>query len=151
MTNIQRRKPFPYGASPNQLPVQRFFHEELQHVFNSDTGIEFFKSGRSTSITRARFSKLKSVLISQEPERVHGGLRPPKPVITWEYAFASSEGPFAESGDSGTFVFNQIGGVVGLLWGGAERSDTAYVTPIEAIFDDIKEVTGALEVRIARN
>jgi hypothetical protein len=30
--------------------------------------------------------------------------------------------------------------------GVAERSDTAYVTPIEAIFDDIKEVTGALEV-----
>jgi hypothetical protein len=30
--------------------------------------------------------------------------------------------------------------------GVAERSDTAYVTPIEAIFDDMKEVIGAPEV-----
>lgn len=105
-----------------------------------------FKSGRSTSITKAKFSELESVLITREPDPVHGGTRL---VTTWEYAFASiSNRPFAEPGDTGAFVFTGLGGVVGLLWGGAERNDTGYVTPIEAIFDDIKRVTGAVEIRI---
>lgn len=106
-----------------------------------------FKSGRSTSITQAKFHGLKSVLITREPIPMYGTFRL---VTTWEYAFASiSEGPFAEPGDSGTFVSTRLGGVVGLLWGGAERNDIGYVTPIEAVFDDIKKVTGAVEVRIA--
>lgn len=146
MANIDWHKPFLYGATAQQLPLQGFFEQEtLLEAISSD--MVLFKSGRSTSITQARFNQLKSVLVTREPDPVHGGLRL---VTTWEHAFVSiSDKPFADPGDSGTFVFTELGGVIGLLWGGAERSTTGYVTPIEAIFDDIKRVTGAVEVRIA--
>lgn len=38
--------------------------------------------------------------------------------------------------------------MLGLLVGGFERKDTAYVTHIQAVFDDSEEVTGAVDVRI---
>jgi len=69
--------------------------------------------------------------------------------VTFEHGFISiSDRPFSEPSDSGTFVFAEDGDVIGLLWGGAERRNISYVTPIEDIFDDIKRVTGAMEVRI---
>ena len=63
----------------------------------------------------------------------------------------SSISPFSGPGDLGSFVFDRGGGVIGLLTSGWERKFpyTTYFTPIENVFDDVKEVTGALEVRIA--
>lgn len=107
-----------------------------------------FKSGRSTFLTKASFSSLKSVEIKREPD-------PSSPdctrlVTRWEYGFASAtRGAFVEPGDSGSFVFTIVRGVIGLFWGGSERHDVGYVTPIEDILNDIKVVTGASDVRIA--
>lgn len=70
-------------------------------------------------------------------------------VETWEHAAESSAGNFSEPGDSGSWVFTREGMVVGMVWGGSANSEVSYVTPIEAILDDIKQVTGAAEARIA--
>lgn len=61
---------------------------------------------------------------------------------------STSDGTFAEPGDSGAFLFDRLGQVVGILIGGFKRKETVYFTPIENIFDDIKEVTGAIDVQI---
>ena len=66
----------------------------------------------------------------------------------WEIIGKHQE-PFAIPGDSGSFVGNGRGEVVGMLLGGHERTDTSIFTPMVEIFDDIKRITNAVEVRIA--
>lgn len=55
---------------------------------------------------------------------------------------------FSKDGDSGSFVWDSEGYVVGMLWGGKEQSFVTYVTPMEAILEDIKIVCGASDVRL---
>ena len=69
--------------------------------------------------------------------------------VTHEHMISSSHGVFGEPGDSGAFVFDKYGGVIGMVLGGFERKDTIYFAHIDNIFDDIKRVTGAEDVRIA--
>lgn len=57
---------------------------------------------------------------------------------------------FCVSGDSGSFIFDDQGGVVGLLYGGSDRNDTAYFTHILDIIEDVKAITGAADVRIGQ-
>lgn len=70
---------------------------------------------------------------------------------TYEHAIATSRNgnPFSKEGDSGALIFDNDGGVIGLLFGGCPRKHTSYFTPIESVFADIKKVTGAMDVRIA--
>ena len=69
--------------------------------------------------------------------------------VTHELMAATPNGTFGKPGDSGSFVFDNLRGVVGMLLAGFEVKETAYFTPLENIFRDIKEVVGAEEVRIA--
>lgn len=55
---------------------------------------------------------------------------------------------FGKPADSGSFVFDNLGGVVGMLLTRFEVKETTYFTSLENIFRDIKEVGGAEEVRI---
>lgn len=68
--------------------------------------------------------------------------------VTHELMAATPNGTFCKPGDSGSFVFDNLGGVVGMLLAGFEVKKTAYFTPLKNIFRDI-EVIGAEEVRIA--
>ncbi|CAI7583811.1 unnamed protein product [Penicillium glandicola] len=72
-------------------------------------------------------------------------------VITWVSNIATSESsiPFAEAGDSGAWITRVDGKVFGILTGGDPRKGTTFFCRISDIFDDIKDITGAVEVRIA--
>ncbi|KAI9840514.1 MAG: hypothetical protein M1837_001574 [Sclerophora amabilis] len=48
----------------------------------------------------------------------------------------------AEKGDSGAFVINFCGALVGMVVGGNPKVGSTYVTPIEEVFQDIKAQTG---------
>jgi len=54
---------------------------------------------------------------------------------------------FSDKGDSGSAVFNQDGEFVGLLYGGTypERG-ISFVTAAQDLVEDIKNITGAVEV-----
>ncbi|KAJ6177996.1 hypothetical protein N7519_008457 [Penicillium mononematosum] len=52
-------------------------------------------------------------------------------------------------GDSGSWVTRVDGKVLRILTGGDERQGTTYFCRINDVFDDIKDITGAAEVRIA--
>lgn len=71
-------------------------------------------------------------------------------VITRVYKIATSESsfPFAASGDSGAWVTRADGKVFGILTGGDLRQSTTYFCRMNDVFDDIKDLTGAVEVRI---
>ena len=55
---------------------------------------------------------------------------------------------FSKGGDSGSFVWDSDGYVVGMLWGGKEQTFVTYVTPMETILDDIKKACKASDVRL---
>ena len=66
-----------------------------------------------------------------------------QPRLTKEYAICRNDGErFAEEGDSGAFVLNRGGQLVGILVGGNKAAGQAYVTPIKAVIDDISAQTG---------
>ncbi|CZR61607.1 uncharacterized protein PAC_11504 [Phialocephala subalpina] len=53
---------------------------------------------------------------------------------------------FSDGGDSGSFVYIRDGYVAGMLWKEATEDLFTYVTPIEAVFEDIKSVCKATDV-----
>jgi hypothetical protein len=54
---------------------------------------------------------------------------------------------FSDKGDSGSAVFNEYGEFVGLLHGGTyPHRDMSYVTAAQDLVEDIKYITGAVEV-----
>lgn len=72
-------------------------------------------------------------------------------VPTWEHKIAGSRGTdFAKYGDSGSWVYTLGGEPAGMLKGGDEAHGTGTMSLMPDIFDDIKSVTGAINVRVAR-
>jgi hypothetical protein len=54
---------------------------------------------------------------------------------------------FSDKGDSGSAVFTENGKFVGLLHSGAEYwREISYVTSAQDLVEDIKYITGAIEV-----
>lgn len=53
------------------------------------------------------------------------------------------ETPFSMEGDSGSAVIDEQGRVLAMVWGGPpDRSDLTYATPIEFIFDRMRQLYG---------
>ncbi|KAA6412264.1 MAG: hypothetical protein FRX48_04416 [Lasallia pustulata] len=49
---------------------------------------------------------------------------------------------FSEGGDSGAWVLDSVGALMGMTWGGFTCRQGTFVTPIKAITDDIRSQTG---------
>lgn len=117
-----------------------------------------FKMGAKSGPTTAVYSEFRGCLGISEAIYVANNRK------TDEHYFIPSqprrsrtEVNLAVGGDSGAVVYNDEGKVVGLLFRGlapqqiSEYSDSfpyTYVTPIEDVFADIKEFTGADDVRL---
>ncbi|EPS29030.1 hypothetical protein PDE_03976 [Penicillium oxalicum 114-2] len=103
---------------------------------------EYSKVGRSTGYTSGKYSGLREVHLHKVDDQF---------IETWEHTVSSgfSDQPFAQPGDSGSFVFDPASReVVGLFLGGRPNG-TGIFTPIEAVFSDIKDITGASHVQVA--
>jgi hypothetical protein len=53
---------------------------------------------------------------------------------------------FSRKGDSGSTAFSQDGQFVGLLHSGTLEGDISYITAAHDLVEDIKQITGAIEV-----
>jgi len=85
-----------------------------------------------SEMTCERLSAIKSSI--QWPERKG---------VTTECVVTAQDGlAFALLGDSGSFVLNQTGALVGLLIAGVDGRGTGYVTPIQEIWEDVRTRTG---------
>jgi hypothetical protein len=74
----------------------------------------FFKIGRSTGITTGEYNGIKSHLRTEMPSN-HLQEKPP-PRITNEHVIISDKDePFSENGDSGAWVLNRDGDLVGMI------------------------------------
>ena len=100
---------------------------------SSLSGLRVHCRGRSSGFRRGRISQAMSLV------KMHG-----------RQSFSTSfcvEGGFGIPGDSGAWVYDPIsGGLCGhvLAWG--EKSKTAYIAPMEVLFEDIKRTLGVEDV-----
>ena len=107
--------------------------------------------GRTTNFTRGQYngigqSTIKSWKINLDGKReeVFGH---EKAIVGRPIAFRDH---FGTRGDSGAFVVNEYGSLVGLYWGGNEYSGVSFFTEINHVFEDIKTITGAKLVGLPR-
>ena len=115
--------------------------------YNPNSIEQLYKCGRSTNFTSGKHSGILQAQIA----RARGPHGQVLTKVTNEHAVTvvTTENPFSRPGDSGSFIFDHSGGVIGLLIGGCLRKNCSYFTAIENVFLDIKKVTGAIDVRIA--
>lgn len=83
-----------------------------------------------------------------EVSHIDSRVRPPGlDRITTEFVVCGTNGSkFTVPGDSGAFVLDTEGALVGLLWGGPRgkgHDGNGYVTPITEVLRDIEHQTGA--------
>ncbi|KAM5434608.1 hypothetical protein MferCBS31731_006710 [Microsporum ferrugineum] len=126
------------GLYADTIPLQPF-----PGIPNEDTRL--FKLGRSTRKTRGFFSGLESAHIHTSDGQ--GGI---SEIITLEHAVTGASGTlFSDPGDSGALVFDSVANCIGLIFAGNTFSRASYITLLPDLFDDIKTITGAVDVRIA--
>ncbi|EFR03826.1 hypothetical protein MGYG_06825 [Nannizzia gypsea CBS 118893] len=101
--------------------------------------------GRSTKKTRGLFSGLSSAHI-RTPDG-QGGI---SNIVTHEYTVTGASGMlFSDPGDSGALVFDDTANCIGLIFVGNKYTRASYITLLPDLFNGIKIITGAVNVRIA--
>ncbi|EFQ98615.1 hypothetical protein MGYG_01639 [Nannizzia gypsea CBS 118893] len=104
-----------------------------------------YKLGRSTETTRGSLSGLKTAHLNVPDGR--GGI---SEVPTFEYSITSpSSCLFSDPGDSGALVFDYDSNCIGLVFAWNPISRVSYITLLPDLFNDIRIITGAFDVRIA--
>ncbi|PKY08616.1 hypothetical protein P168DRAFT_301285 [Aspergillus campestris IBT 28561] len=103
------------------------------------------KCGRSTRLTEGDYSGARPIRLTKE----RGPNGEELTVATRERSVANPLlGIFAQPGDAGSLVFNPAGDVVGMIGGGWSRLNAVFFQHILDVFDDVMEVTGAVEARV---
>lgn len=100
-------------------------------------GEAVLKVGRTTGCTYGRVNGIRNAAILDTAE-----------TPTSEYVVLGNDGvSFSEPGDSGAWVINTKGEVVGVVTGG--NNGVSYIKPIKTILKDISKETG-LTLALAR-
>ncbi|KAJ5509277.1 hypothetical protein N7527_011420 [Penicillium freii] len=140
---ISGNRPFHHGYIERAAVPAQFHYDPSFGPFRS---MKLQKCGRSTGITTGTYSFVDCVRFTEALDEY--GI--PQGIPIWEHKIASGpDGSFAEKGDSGSWVYTQSGVLVGVLNSGDKAKDTGTMTLMPDIFDDIKSITGATNVRIA--
>jgi hypothetical protein len=111
-----------------------------------------FKLGRKTGHTVGRLNGIDTLKLSTKKADGTGKLVEVESV-TEEYAIIPvDQVHFSEPGDSGAFILDGHGRLVGLLFAGANGDSNATSISkfigVEELFEDIKQQTGAADVRV---
>lgn len=107
----------------------------VEEFARAEKGDDAWKIGRDTSRTCGRLSGTRSHC------KFEGNS-----LETTEQFYAPSRGSqmFAAPGDSGAWVLNADGGLVGLLFGGYDGTTWSYVTPIEVVLESVRSTLGCV-------
>jgi hypothetical protein len=123
---------------PRVLSSIRTINEVKSAIRTGDeTRLRVLKRGRTTGWTVGRINEFETAVKHID------GLATRELVVT----NIASDHPFCAAGDSGSLVFDRFGDVVGLLHATIFPT-AALLTPIEAVFEDIKTCTGATKVQL---
>lgn len=142
----------------NDLPKEicgiRLLSSEMDQIGSLDLHKRVFKIGRSSNETCGYVNAVKTTNLSgwgyKNGELVYScGEAWLVTDRSAEYDGGKARGSsfFSDKGDSGSAVFSQDGEFVGLLYGGTHpERDLSYVTAAQDLVEDIKHITGAVEV-----
>lgn len=117
---------------------------QTRSIRNFSPNERVFKVGASTKCTIGALNAIKTDCIMREEKYMPG--RSKEDLMSSEYIFIHPRDMvFANVGDSGAVVWDEDGGVVGLLFRGQQPHGTkrgyGMVTPIEDVFESIKEMS----------
>ena len=103
-------------------------------------------AGRTTGLTMGRYSHLDSAVSLPLPFNSKHKPGDEAPVRnTYEHLIVIEGGQpgqfFSRSGDSGSWVFDSLGSLAGMIWGSSAAGAT-YFTPIGLIVADIEKRSG---------
>ncbi|CAL5867205.1 uncharacterized protein PFLUO_LOCUS1418 [Penicillium psychrofluorescens] len=131
-------------AAHRSLGVSKLNGFSLCGIQNGD---ELFKVGCATGFTGGIYSGLQTIYIAT---RLVDGRE--MKIKTWEHTILarSLSQVVVEQGDSGSLVFNRLGAVVGMCFGGTYYGDAGFFTHAVDLIESIQEVTGVREVRLRR-
>ena len=104
----------------------------------------YFKIGRTTGLTIGKFSAIESETNLDVPLNYEDRGEQKRKLKSQAHVLVASQGvdrPFTQGGDSGAWVCDTFGSLVGLAWGNS-ASDATYCTPIGRILADIEARTG---------
>ncbi|PWY90810.1 hypothetical protein BO70DRAFT_307080 [Aspergillus heteromorphus CBS 117.55] len=142
---------------PGENTIPPDAKQKFQVVFDKLTGFKhggdikansvLMKVGHASGATAGFYNKLLTAMIAT---RIVDGKE--TPMVTHEHSIYPSvtkgKRSVIEHGDSGSFVFDHSGAVVGMAWGGNAYEDTGYFTEISDLIEDIKNQTGIREIRL---
>jgi len=142
--------------TPHQLPTQEhldslayagtFSLRGKTHAesFSSKmfSGQDVFKVGRTTGLTVGVVEYTATE--TKIPRPANSAYTNPWPRrIVEHFAIKGTLGrQFSQGGDSGSWIFDDVGNLCGLLWGGVTAANVGYFTPIEFVIADIEKYTG---------
>jgi hypothetical protein len=137
---------FPAVYGGNLKPQTRSIH-------NMGKDDRVFKTGSSSKSTVGKFEEIKPDCTIME-ERYMPGRRAEDRKSTEYMFFPLRNKPFGNRGDSGSVVWDEDGGVMGLLFTGQQphgcNHGYSLVTPIEDVFESIKKTSrgNILDIRV---
>ena len=134
----------PKSARIAILPQRRIVSEIAVPTANPPTLI---KLGRTTDCTAGWYNGIKEYHFENwaNPNRdgTFNKIVGMNPLVV-----SSHQSPFSNKGDSGSFVLDEKGKLVGIVIGGDAASNHTSFTLIGDIFNDIIHLTGAKSVRL---
>ena len=129
------------------------FNPPVKHFRALEDGLRVAKYGRTTKATLGTVSAAKTKILIRELEVNMGGrtfYNPENALAVEEWAVTAPMGSqgFCKPGDSGSWVVDEEGVLVGLLFGDIGLLGQVLVTDIKDVFADIKALTGMKEIAI---
>ncbi|KAL8822807.1 MAG: hypothetical protein Q9191_006465 [Dirinaria sp. TL-2023a] len=115
-----------WSRGTRYLPYNLTLSEYKTHVKKGD---QLFKSGRTTGNTWGTYTGFQADLDFGQ------GIQTAEVIL-------GSENNFLEPGDSGSFIYDEEGCLVGLAVGGPLDRNFAYFIPIQLVFTEIEHLTG---------
>ncbi|KAF5703945.1 hypothetical protein FMUND_12789 [Fusarium mundagurra] len=138
-----------------QLEEQTRSIEALSDLAWSSRTFDVYKIGTSSGPTVGSLLCTNNLVTIRDDQYMNPSPTEEMAFAPNHYAYASERG-FCTPGDSGSVVFDERAGIVGLVIGGHQNNNSynhgyGYVTPIEYVFKDIKNFLKGhvLDIRIA--
>ncbi|MCJ1426407.1 hypothetical protein MMC29_004310 [Sticta canariensis] len=133
-------------GSPRQVPTRYISKDDFKEFMRfRETSLD----GQMGCLSRVHGRGCESGLGDGHLSRAAGILCIGEMEPTLEWSF-KPRGTLGTGGDSGTWIFTELGTLLGQIYAQDTWTKVVYYTPAWALFNDIKRVTGATEVRLPR-
>ncbi|EWG54907.1 hypothetical protein FVEG_13002 [Fusarium verticillioides 7600] len=145
----------PFMTLGMQLQEQTRSIEALRDLAWSNSTFDVYKIGTSSGPTAGSLLCTNNLVTIRDDQYMNPSPTEEMAFEPRRYTYGSERG-FCAPGDSGSVVFDKRAGIVGLMIGGHQNNNSynhgyGYVTPIEYVFKDIRDLLKGhvLDIRIA--